>query len=94
MKRKIQCDSGLMGWQDRLRKVYGSHGEFVSYDSIYNIARRIGFDSTEEAWDANPVIQGSVNPKDLRASRPEEYQPKTKNVPTVHTTRRRPGRAA
>ena len=93
MKRKIQCDSGLMGWQDRLRKVYGSHGEFVSYDSIYNIARRIGFDCTEEAWDANPVIQGSTNPKDLRASRPEEYQPKKKMKKPTGQYRTQDGRA-
>jgi hypothetical protein len=54
-------------WKSRLRKNYDDdYEQFVQYDSIYNIAARLGFESTEDAWDKNPMIQGGVNPKDLK----------------------------
>jgi hypothetical protein len=54
-------------WKSRLRKNYDDdYEQFVQYDSIYNIAARLGFESPEEAWDKNPMIQGGVNPKDLK----------------------------
>ena len=67
--RRIKCDSGLIGWQAKLRSVYRNLSEFIAYDNAHGIASRIGFDSPQEAWKANPLIQGSVNPGDLRASR-------------------------
>ena len=64
--RRIRCDSGLMGWRDRLQKVYTSFEEFESDASTYGLTDRLCFDSAEEAWDANPTIQGSVDPSDYR----------------------------
>ena len=63
--KKVICESGIKGWQDRLHSVYTSYKEFCAYDRIYEIAQRIGFNDTKTAWNANPLIQGSVNPTDL-----------------------------
>lgn len=65
--RHVICKSGLKGWQGRLRKNYESDFElFEAYSEIYAVASRLGFHSAEEAWEANPVIQGSVVPSDFR----------------------------
>ena len=53
-------------WHGKLRKNYdNSFKQFEACDSIYGIALRLGFKSAKEAWDKNPMIQGSVNPEDL-----------------------------
>ncbi len=68
--KRIICKSGIQGWQSTLRKNYeNSHAAFLAYDEVYHIAARLGFDSAEEAWQANPVIEGSVYPSDLRVSK-------------------------
>lgn len=64
--RHIRCRSGLRGWQARLRDVYSTFTEFADYCFIYNNHARLGFSSPDEAWEANPVVQGSVNPADYR----------------------------
>jgi hypothetical protein len=66
---QVQCRSGLKGWQARLRKIYSSLAEFVTYCSIYNNHARLGYATPETAWRANPIIQGSVNPSDYRRVR-------------------------
>lgn len=53
-------------WKDRLQNVYLSLEEFKEYDRIYGLVERLGFESTEEAWEANPMIQGSVDPADYK----------------------------
>ncbi len=54
-------------WKDRLRHVYDNDFEqFSGYCDSYAIAERLGFASAEEAWQANPMISGSVYPEDLR----------------------------
>ena len=66
MKRVI-CASGIEGWQCRLRENYeGCFDAFRAYDEIYGIAGRLGFETAPAAWEANPVIPGSVIPEDLR----------------------------
>jgi hypothetical protein len=64
MKRVI-CKSGIEGWQARLQKIYVDFAEFEGYDEIYNLAKRLGFPYAQEAWEANPIVRGSVNPNDL-----------------------------
>jgi len=64
--KQVKCQSGLKGWQGKLQEVYTSFSEFADYCFIYNNHARLGFNSPSEAWDANPVIQGSVNPADYR----------------------------
>ena len=49
----------------RLQKIYADFAEFEGYDEIYNLAERLGFPDAQEAWEANPVVRGSVNPNDL-----------------------------
>ena len=63
--KKVICKSGLTGWQDKLQKVYSSLEEFEDYCD-YGIHSRLGFETPLEAWDANPTIQGSTDPSDLR----------------------------
>src|SRR3972149_5893258 len=53
-------------WKDKLQNVYDDLEDFKSYDETYGVAKRLGFKSAEEAWEANPKIQGSTNPKDYK----------------------------
>jgi hypothetical protein len=64
--KRVQCKSGLRGWQAKLQDVYSSYSEFADFCFIYNNHARLGFESPEAAWEANPVVQGSVNPRDYR----------------------------
>jgi hypothetical protein len=66
MTEKVVCKSGLTGWRGRLREVYANLSEFRGYNRDFGIARRLGYDSAVSAWTANPLIEGSVNPSDLR----------------------------
>lgn len=63
--KHVRCKSGEKGWQDKLQKVYSSFEEFEAYSQTYGIIQRLGFATEQEAWDANPTIQGSTNPSDL-----------------------------
>lgn len=64
--KAVKCKSGAIGWQSKLKGVYKSLEEFKAYDEMYSIANRLGFKSADKAWEANPLIQGSTNPSDLR----------------------------
>lgn len=64
--RTVRCSSGINGWQDKLQRVYDSLEEFEWYAEVYGLHTRLGFATPSEAWDANPTIQGSVNPSDYR----------------------------
>lgn len=64
--KRVKCASGLTGWQCKLRKNYTDYLDFLVHSRVYGIAERLGFSSAREAWRANPVIQGSVEPSDLR----------------------------
>jgi hypothetical protein len=64
--KQVKCNSGLKGWQARLQDVYTSLDEFCDWCYIYNNHARLGYASPEAAWNANPIIQGSVNPSDYR----------------------------
>lgn len=63
--KQVRCKSGLKGWQAKLRKNYSSLEEFKRWDENYGISSRLGFETSEEAWEANPLIRGSVDPEDL-----------------------------
>ena len=66
---RVRCRSGLPGWRTRLQVNYSDFEEFWGYDSAHGIAQRLGYASPAAAWDANPVIEGSVNPADFRKVR-------------------------
>ena len=64
--KSVICKSGEKGWQCKLHTTFSSFEEFQAYDEIYGNVKRLGFESAEEAWKANPTIQGSTNPSDYR----------------------------
>lgn len=64
--KQVRCRSGIKGWQAKLRDVYSNFSEFADYCFIYNNHVRLGFATPDEAWAANPVVQGSVLPSDYR----------------------------
>lgn len=66
--KHIKCSSGKTGWQCRLQENYKSFEEWQSYSDTYGLSERIGFGSAQEAWDANPWVEGSTNPADFRVS--------------------------
>ena len=67
---RVKCQSGLMGERSRLRTRYSDFDQFEAYSEIYNLAARLGFESAQDAWEANPVIESSVKPEDFRMVRP------------------------
>ena len=60
-------------WVMRVQESYPSLEELEAYDQIYGIARRCGFGSAKELWDADPLIKGSVNPEEFGLATQEEY---------------------
>jgi hypothetical protein len=53
-------------WKAKLQKNYASFEEWESYSEVYGLAKRLGFKTPRAAWEANPLIQGSVNPSDFK----------------------------
>lgn len=54
-------------WTAKLRDNYDNDfGQWKAYSDMYGLATRLGFESAEAAWDANPRIQGSVHPSDFK----------------------------
>jgi len=58
-------------WKDKLQNVYDSFEEFKKYDDTYGLTGRLGYDSPEEAWEDNPLIQGSTDPADFKVVKEE-----------------------
>jgi hypothetical protein len=67
--KQVRCKSGLRGWQGRLSQVYKNFDEFEIYCASHGIHIRLGFKDIRRCWIANPIVQGSVNPSDLRRVR-------------------------
>ena len=68
--KRVKTKSGITGWQCKLQENYDNDFEkFESYCEIYNIHERLGFKTILEAWNKNPLIEGSTNPSDLRVSK-------------------------
>lgn len=66
MNTIVTCQSGVKGWQGRLQDQYDLFEYFEAYSLIYGLHTRLGYDSPKEAWEDNPVVQGSVIPSDYR----------------------------
>lgn len=62
---RIKCKSGINGWRNRLQLNYTGFDEFQQYAELYGLHTRLGFETVKQAWDANPIIEGSVNPSDF-----------------------------
>ena len=68
--RRVKCKSGLSGWRGRLRGIYDNDfSTFDCYCETYGIHSRLGYATPEDAWEANPSIEGSVQPSDFRKVR-------------------------
>jgi len=67
MRTVVTCKSGLRGWQSRLRDNYENSYEcWYTYAEMFGLHTRLGFKSIRAAWEANPLIQGSVEPSDFQ----------------------------
>ena len=64
--KQVKCDSGIMGWQAKLREVYTDFDQFRCYSETFNLHGRLGFSTPMNAWQTNPTVQGSVIPADFR----------------------------
>ncbi len=53
-------------WVDKVQDSWNSIGDLQGADDNYGVAKRCGFDSAEEMWEANPAVVGGVNPADLQ----------------------------
>jgi hypothetical protein len=69
-RRRARCASGLMGERSRLQSRYENAETFHTYSRMYKLAERLGFTSEWAAWQANPVVESSVNPGDFRVVAP------------------------
>lgn len=68
--KSVKLANGNRGWRGRLQENYRNFDEFFLYSSQYNLTKRLGFKRARHAWDANPFIQGSTNPKDFKIVKP------------------------
>ena len=50
-------------WQNKLQSQYHNYDEFLAYDEIYGLTKRLGY---KMLWDANPTITGGVKPEDYK----------------------------
>ena len=63
--KKVTMQSGLVGWQSRLHDCYEDYDTWEAYAESYGLHTRLGYKSPKSAWAANPMVQGSVDPKDF-----------------------------
>ncbi len=66
MRKSVKCRSGITGWQCKLQENYADQEEFERWSDMYGLAQRLGYEDTEDCWNDNPTIQGSVIPDDFR----------------------------
>lgn len=52
-------------WTSRLRANYADYEEFEHYSDTYGLHTRLGYKTPQAAWEANPMVKGSVNPEDF-----------------------------
>ncbi len=64
--KKVKCKSGRMGEQYKLRKAYANFEEFEGYCENYAIHTRLGYKTPASCWKADPTVQSSTEPSDLR----------------------------
>lgn len=63
---RIRCHSGIMGWRTRLRNNYSSFEDWEQYSDMWGLCLQLGYGTAKIAWDANPVIEGSIKAGDFR----------------------------
>jgi len=73
-------------WKDNLQDVYVDFEEFKSYSEVYNLHQRLGYDTPEDAWMDNPLVEGSVDPADYKkisSMIPEQYKLKSEIISSL-----------
>ncbi len=60
-------------WKHSVRQVYSSLEELKSYDEVYNISGRLGYNNVVDLWRENPIIGGTVDPKDFRVIKTQKH---------------------
>lgn len=53
-------------WKASLQSTYSSFEEFKAYSETFGLHKRLGYKTPLAAWKDNPVVQGSVEPKDYK----------------------------
>jgi hypothetical protein len=66
--KTVICKSGAEGYQMRLHDSYDSFEDFESYSNMYGLHEKLGYKTAKNAWNKNPLIEGSTNPSDYRRS--------------------------
>jgi len=63
----VKMRSGITGWRTRLQNNYANRAEFREYAETFGLMNRMeGYIFVADAWNDNPIIEGSVNPSDFR----------------------------
>ena len=65
-KRDASTGDRKTAWSGKLQSQYKDLEEFEAYDETYGLSKRLGYDSAEAAWNANPTVQGSTDPEDYK----------------------------
>lgn len=73
-RTKVKCKSGISGWRDYLQANYEDQETWEMFSETYGLADRLGYNSAEEAWNDNPLIEGSVHPSDFRVVKQSLYE--------------------
>jgi len=63
----VKMQSGITGWRARLKDNYANRAEFRYFAETYGLIERMdGYIFVADAWNDNPIIEGSTNPRDFR----------------------------
>lgn len=65
-RRRVRCKSGLFGERSRLQSRYSSFEQFEQYSDVYGLSEALGYLDPFDAWNDNPIIESSVEPRDFR----------------------------
>jgi len=66
--KRIICKSGTVGYRMKLQSSYNNFEEFESYSNMYGLHEKLGYKTAKNAWNKNPLIEGSTIPSDYRRS--------------------------
>ena len=62
----VQLASGMMGWRQRIKGIYGTLKSFRNWCDTNNVHTRLDYATPETAWKANPIAEGGLLPEDYR----------------------------
>lgn len=72
MRKNIKLNNCYcnVGWQSHLQDNYDNFEDFLYYNEIYELSKKLGYSSAKRAWHANPLVQGSTDPRDFQKCKP------------------------